>query len=147
MIVKNHGNGISETDDVKAGCVSLRFLHPKKNLTFLSALLELPCHRTWKAGAPRQTPKGTPLPGVYDQSYWMSRFEFTLKQGFQGQFMNAVDHLMKAEQKISGFIDSGGEIELYLQLDGDINHGGIINNDTIVILGRLGIKLLIEVFP
>lgn len=61
--------------------------------------------------------------------------------------MNAVDHLMKAEQKISGFIDSGGEIELYLQLDGDINHGGIINNDTIVILGRLGIKLLIEVFP
>lgn len=129
------------------GSVSLRFWHPTLDLSFLSLLLELPSHRSWKSGSCRQTPKGSPLAGVNKNSYWVSRLEFSDNDGFKKQFVLVVDHLVKVEQEILKFIKSDGKIEIYFQLSGKMNHGGTIDNKYISIMGRLGIDLLVEVFP
>ncbi|MDL2321732.1 hypothetical protein LJC47_05245 [Desulfosarcina sp. OttesenSCG-928-B08] len=143
--MKNHEN---VTDDMVAGSVYLRFWHPTEDLTFLSSLLDLKRDWGWRAGAPRTTPKGTPLSGKYKESYWLSNdFEFAVSQGFQEQLINAVNHLVKVEKEMLKFIDSEGTIEVYLQLEGDVHHGGEICSDILSILGRMGVRLAIEVFP
>ncbi len=129
------------------GSVSLRFRHPTQNLTFLSLLLEMPCYRNWISGASRQTPKGAPLPGIYKDSYWVSRLEFSTKVGFKEQFMLAMDNLTKVEQEILKLTKSGGKIELYIQFPGNASHGGIIDSKYSSILSKFDIDLLIEVFP
>lgn len=136
-----------EINNMINGSVSLRFWHPTQNLTFLSLLLEMPCYRNWTSGASRETPKGKPLPGIYKDSYWVSRLEFSSKEGFKKQFVLAMDHLIKVKQKILKFNASGGKIEVYLQLPGNVNHGGTIDSKYSSMLSELDIDLLIEVFP
>ena len=129
------------------GSVSLRFWHPAEDLAFLSSLLALPCYRSWLSGARRQTPKGSLLPGVYKESYWVTRLEYPVKEGFGNKFVLAVKCLLKAEKEILKLIQSGGRVEVYLQLPGHINYGATIDNSNILILGNLGVDFLIEVFP
>lgn len=129
------------------GSVSLRFWHPTKDLTFLSPLLGLASHRNWLAGTNRKTPKGSPLPGLHKESYWVTRLEFFAKEGFFDKFELAINHFIKVEQELSSLIESGGKAELYLQLPGNLNNGGTIESKYCLILGELGVNLLIEVFP
>ncbi|WP_446011702.1 hypothetical protein [Candidatus Electrothrix sp.] len=130
-----------------AGNISLRFWHPTEDLTFLSSMLGLPCHRRWLSGDRRQTPKGLLLKGTYKDSYWASRIEFLAGKGFEEKFLLAINCLVKAENDILKLVQSGGKAEVYLQLPGDINHGMTIDKNSIFILGGMGVDLSFEVFP
>jgi hypothetical protein len=127
--------------------ISIRFWHPTRDLSFLSSLLGLDCFRSWVAGAPRQTPRGTPLSGLYRESYWTSRTEFEIEENFSGQFLLATDILVKAKDAVRDIKESGGRIELYLNLPGSVNIGDTIDSTVLCKLGKMGVDLSIEVFP
>lgn len=50
--------------------VALRIWHPNVDPALISGNLGLNPQRSWQAGEARRTPKGTPLTGVYPESYW-----------------------------------------------------------------------------
>jgi hypothetical protein len=128
------------------GIVSVRFRHPTMDLTFLASLLDMSCFRSWIAGSPRQAPSGEALPGTYPESYWVARLEFPSEDGFGKQLLLAIDRLVKAKETLHDFKVSGGKIEIYLQLPGEINNGATIDSALLKTMGELGVDLLIEVF-
>lgn len=101
------------------------------DLTFLSSLLDLSCFRSWIVGSPLQTTTGEPLSGVYTESYWASRLEFPGEGGFGKQLFVAIERLVNAEKIVSDLRESGGKIEIYLQLSGAINNGDTIKGKRI----------------
>jgi len=50
--------------------LSLRIWHPSINPDDITRELGIQPNRSWKAGRKRTTPKGTPLEGFYQESYW-----------------------------------------------------------------------------
>jgi len=129
------------------GTLSIRFRHPSKDLSFLSEELGLNCNRCWKAGSPRQTPKGDPLPGTYKDSYWYSRIEISRSDNLGIQTLRAIEILERSKATAIDIKSTGGAIEIYLQLPGAENNGGEIKSENLKRLSDLGVDLLIEVFP
>jgi Domain of unknown function (DUF4279) len=54
--------------------ISLRVTHPSLDPAEITSALQLTPSRTWRAGEPRTTPKGTPLQGVYSNTFWTRSF-------------------------------------------------------------------------
>lgn len=127
--------------------VSIRFRHPTRSLAFLSDVLGLETGRTWLAGAPKQTPIGTPLKGVYENSHWYSRIEFEPRGPFRSSLERAVGILVEAEATVRELQATGGTVELYVTLAGWVNNSGVISADLMRTMADLGIELDIEVFP
>src|ERR1700680_2161881 len=50
--------------------ISLRIRHPTRSLDHLGAELNLTPSRVSRAGAPRTSPRGAPLSGVYAENFW-----------------------------------------------------------------------------
>jgi len=50
--------------------IDLRIWHPNIKPDEITSGLGIRPNRSWEAGQPRSTPKGTPLEGVYRESYW-----------------------------------------------------------------------------
>ena len=128
------------------GSILIRFRHPVIDLTFLSSLLGLSCSRNWIAGSQRHTPTGAQLSGVYSESYWVSQFDFPIEEGFREKLVLSIDLLAKVKETLSDIKESGGKIEIYLQLPGTVNNGDEIDSDLLQTMGKLGIDFLIEVF-
>ena len=136
------------TDKEIPGYIIVRIWHPNKDLNFISSMLSMPEMRSWLAGSPRQTPTGRVLQGTNKESYWCSEQQvFFSDDGFSEKMSLMIDCLVKAEQNIIKLKNTGGKIELYLQLPGSVNNGGVLESSSLKTLGELGVNLLIEVFP
>ena len=107
----------------------------------------MPCFSCWVAGAPRQTPTGRALSGTYSESYWASELEFSSDSGFLEKVIYMVGKLSGVKDNLRDFKASNGKIEIYLQMPGSSNNGGILESELLKRLGDLGVDLLIEVFP
>jgi hypothetical protein len=99
------------------------------------------------AGEPKQTPTGRALPGIFEQSYWVSRVAFSAKKGFKEPIGDIVELLSKHKCLLLELKDTGGTIELYLQLPGSFNNGDTMESSILETIGGMGINLSIEVFP
>jgi len=53
--------------------VSLRFHHPNIDPNEITDTLGIAPKNSWRAGEPRITPKGTPLPGIRRETYWYAK--------------------------------------------------------------------------
>ena len=145
--VSSSASDTSHEVSMDLGSVSLRFVHPRRDLTFLSDLLDLPPFRVWVVGAPRETPKGTPLSGTYKDSYWVSRLEFEPKDGFKNRLVEAVNLLSREQATVRELLATGGTVEIYVQLTGWINNGDSIDTPLLRMMAGLGATLSVEVFP
>ena len=111
--------------------------------------------RAWRVGAPRATPKGDPLIGTYDQSYWTSG---SIRQGEwkpdahePDTLVNAIKELLRlfAEHKqfFKEIRSSGGSVEFFVGwfLGGDT--GGVFKHDLLREMAGLGIDLSLDIYP
>jgi hypothetical protein len=53
--------------------LSFRLWHPSMDPRDITATVGMHPVRTWKAGEPRTTPKGTPLEGLNRETYWYTQ--------------------------------------------------------------------------
>jgi hypothetical protein len=83
--------------------VSLRFVHPNLDPAEITEALQMPPTRAWKAGEPRTTPVGTPLPGNYRETYWYAKL-------FQG-----TDPPNRLSEDLSGVLDRLLEHRLFFE--------------------------------
>ncbi|QQS11742.1 MAG: DUF4279 domain-containing protein [Rhodospirillales bacterium] len=129
------------------GSVCIRFRHPTRALTFLSDALGLTPLRTWTVGAPRQTPVGTPLSGVYKDSFWTSSADFEPADGFKAPLAAALERLSRRSDVVHDLLSTGGRLEVYVQLVGWINNGDSVDTALLKTMVDLGATFEVEVFP
>ncbi len=99
--------------------------------------------RYWTVGEARTTPKGTPLPGTYRESYCL----FDLGESDDGQLADFLRQTLVELEHASEFISdlrrTGGKVSYYVSwFPGD--HGEVFDVDLIAAIARLGIDLGIE---
>ncbi|MGE0425981.1 MAG: hypothetical protein AB7O88_27215 [Reyranellaceae bacterium] len=133
------------------GSVSLIFRHPARDLRFLRDVLSLVPFQTWAVGEPLRALSGEiltgELKGTYEDSYWVARLEFEPKDGFGVQLDRTVSRLKRIETTVQDHIESGGTVEIYLDLTGHTHNAGKMPAPLLATMAELGITLWVEVFP
>jgi hypothetical protein len=123
--------------------VSLQVRHPDINPHDMIAGIGLPAARYWAMGEERTTPKGTPLPGTYRESYCL----FDLGERDDGELSSFLRRTLVELKHAAGFISdlraTGGKVSCYITWSpGD--HGELFDVELIGSMAQLGIDLGIE---
>ncbi len=132
--------------------ISLRLCHPSIDPAEITRALALKPNRAWKAGEPRQTPKGTPLEGVYRESYWYTDLLPDGEHSSEGTWIEEyLDHFAKQLASSRDFFlrvrSEGGRVELFIGLYGDRNFGFELPPSLLGAIADMGLSLSFDVYP
>jgi hypothetical protein len=131
--------------------ISLRLCHPHIDPAEISQFLALEPKRAWKAGDPRQTPKGTLLEGFYSESYWTSDLIPHGEQPSEGTLLeDYLDDLTKQLASSRDFFarvrSEGGHVELFIGIYGDRNFGFELPPSLLSAVADIGLSLSFDVY-
>src|SRR5262245_58169260 len=106
--------------------VSLRVFHPSAEPSEITRELHMEPRRTWRAGDPRATPVGTPLPGTYAETYWYTKLCSLVaasNEPLESALVRFVDGLRTHEQFLRRMRRDGGRAEFYVGVNGPGSFG------------------------
>ena len=114
-------------------------------------MLALEPKYAWKAGDPRQTPKGTRLEGIYRESYWASDL-IPSEQPSEGTSLEEyLDDLAKQLTPSRDFFarvrSEGGRVELFIGMYGGRNFGFELSPSLLSAIANVGLSLSFDVYP
>ncbi|MGD9615655.1 MAG: DUF4279 domain-containing protein [Alphaproteobacteria bacterium] len=138
-------NGVSAP--AKRFEIVLLIHHPNIDPGLVTAALGIKPYRSWKAGEPRFTPKGRPLPGTHQISRWNYVFRYKSNKGFASQIDSILERLLPAREFFLEINDSGGTAQLYLMLPGDQNLGDELDWKILGKFVDLRLAFSVETFP
>jgi hypothetical protein len=132
--------------------ISLRLCHPNIDPAEITRFLALEPKYAWKAGNPRQTPKGTPLEGVYRESFWTSNLiphgeepsEETLLEEYLDHFAK---QLAPSRDFFARVRSEGGRAELFIGTYGGRNFGFEFPPSLLNTIADIGLSLSFDVYP
>jgi hypothetical protein len=127
--------------------IRLLIKHPSIDPGFITRRLGPTPQLSQMAGAPRVTPAGMPLPGIYRESCWSCWEQTERHRHFFDSVKKMLDLLEPHAKFLSEIVESNGAISLILHLPGDVNIGDSISPHELGRLSSLGISLGLEVFP
>jgi len=126
--------------------VSLRFFGSAIDVAEISQQLKL--EPKWKrvAGAPRMTPAGVSLGGVYETSY--CSFRLTRKDGEElfELLGRIVDDLLPHQDLFQRIREGGGRSEFFVGWYSPSNSGNTFGYELLAKLGELRIDLALDVY-
>lgn len=94
--------------------VDLRIQHPTIDPAQITQTLGISPSRSWRAGEPRTTPKGTPLQGIRRQSYWSGNINGGIWTDYSdGAAEDAVEGMI-------GFLEPHAAFLQLLSLEGQV---------------------------
>jgi len=135
-----------EKDNYRYG-IRLLIIHPNIDPAVISSKLQLRECMRWMAGTKRQTPTGTPLPGIHSDTRWGYSFEVEENRFFFNDVKNFLKKLEPHKEFILELTDTGGSVSIIVNLPGDINIGDTFEWKDLELLISLRIDLGVEVFP
>ena len=126
--------------------VSLRVVHPAMDPQQICNRLGLKAHRKWKVGDKKQTPRGTPLSGVYKETY--CTFDLTPPQECElERFIKRCNKTLESHKRFLRRISStGGSTEYFIGMFLDSNHGAVFSPDVLAQLTKLQIGLSFDLY-
>lgn len=130
---------------MKKIAISMRILHPKLSAEEITAIMRCEPDRAESVGAPRTTPKGQPLEGIYSESFWMKKFdvrESTLRWAIVKALTLAESVPNATRQLASG----GGRVEFFIGWFIDKNTDDVLPFDLLKKLADLQIDLSFDVY-
>jgi hypothetical protein len=132
--------------------VSLRVRHPVIEPAKITQTLGIEPQHTWKAGDPRRAPAGEALEGAYRESYWMGRLmdEPQLSSGLlsvESVLLQTLAHLRRSHAFLEQLHADGGVAELHVSLYAREAFRLELSDETLGLLGRLGLAIALEVHP
>jgi hypothetical protein len=132
--------------------ISLRVFHPNLDPLAITHEMGLDPKRAWKAGDPRLTPKGTPLEGIYRESYWLTQ----LVPNGEGSSKNLplevkLDELVKQLDSSREFFarirTEGGRVEFFIGMFGLQSFGFELSPLLLGSVESLGLALHFDIYP
>jgi hypothetical protein len=127
--------------------VRLLIRHPNIDPDRITETLGLTPHLSAKAGSVRKAPNGVVLPGLHKFSVWSHSFRVEEHRHFFTDVEKMIDRLEPHKALLTEIADSGGSIELIVDMPGDVNLGSTLGWRYMARLSDLHIDLGIEVFP
>jgi hypothetical protein len=101
----------------------------------------------WTAGEPRVSPKGTPLGGVNEQTYWTSRILHPESEELTDALEANLSFLEPHEDFLREFVATGGEIEYFIGwFTTDTSGGETLGWELLQRLAALRINLALDVY-
>ncbi len=125
--------------------ISMRILHPKLSAEEITAIMKCEPDRAESVGAPRTTPKGQPLDGIYSESFWMKKFNVrksSLRQAIE-KALTLAESVPSATLQLTR---GGGRIEFFIGWFIDKNTGDVLPFDLLKKVGDLQIDLSFDVY-
>lgn len=127
--------------------IRLVIKHPNIDLRNVTDVIGLVPNACWQSGDPVITPAGTTMPGKHTFSLWSYSQAF----GKDASILSKVSEILDVLEPNSSFIvnleASGGTVNIFLDILGDFNIGGVIPWSGLNRLANLKINLGFEVFP
>lgn len=126
--------------------VALRVFHPDIAPERVSSALGISPQHAWKAGEPRKTPKGEPLPGVYPSSYWSFRRDVKEDAALDEFLASWLRELGPHASLLQGISSSGGRVEFYVTWKYGATPRDTFSRGLLLAMADLGIDLSLEAF-
>jgi hypothetical protein len=138
--------GTSADDKAQRFYLGLFIVHPTLAPEDISKALGMEAHVAHRAGAPRKTPKGTPLSGTYADTRWRHSVEHTIRdQWFAPEVTRLIDRLEPHKAFLAEIKSTGGTASIVIQfMDGFL--ADEIPRATLAKLVDLELSLGIECF-
>jgi hypothetical protein len=131
--------------------ISLRLTHPSIDPAAISKALKLKPSRSWRAGDVRTTPTGSPLKGMWRETYWTSGNLLRGKWPRGKDLRDAIDELVRQFRARKNFFhkvrDEGGRIEFFIGWFFLGNSGDVLDCDLLARLAELRIDLSFDIYP
>jgi hypothetical protein len=127
--------------------VRLLIKHPDIDPAHITNTLGLTPNVSAIAGSTQETPAGTVLPGVHKVSLWSHSFNVKGNRLFFSTIVEMIDKLEPKKALLTEIADTGGSIELIVNLPGIVNIGDVFPWHDMARLCAMRINLGIEVFP
>jgi hypothetical protein len=128
--------------------ISLRVRHPAMDPKQISEILAVKPKRFWKAGEPRQTPKGTPLAGFNEDTYWTAeisagRWPLNINEAIH----DSLKKLGRCRSFLHQIRSEGGAAELFIGWFFENKSGDVLTHECLALAGDLQIDLSFDVYP
>ncbi|MBK0014556.1 DUF4279 domain-containing protein [Stenotrophomonas sp. S41] len=127
--------------------ISIRIAHPEMDMSGVCEDLGLVPDFSYSAGDARVTPKGKPIGGVRDGSYWLHSFV----EGNDGDVESSLEQIVRFLSVRQEFFEqiarSGGRSELFIGWFSSENTGFNIGNSILRKLVDLSIDLSFDIYP
>ena len=136
-----------EDDERRRYVVRLIIKHPSVDPSTITKKLGLTPHIANLAGTHRESPNGTPLPGVYERSVWGYSVRVEGKRFFFEDVVKLIDAIEPHAEFLLEIVGTNGTVDLIFDLPGDVNIGDVMPWRELGRLSALKISLGIEVFP
>lgn len=121
--------------------------HPDIDPAVITKQLGIIPTRFWRAGEARHTPKGSPLPSFYPESYWSYAFTINDEPNVFAGVEKILDTLEPYAPFISALHTSGGNVQIVLSLDGNESTGDTLSAENIARMAAMSIDFGLEVYP
>ncbi len=124
---------------------SLRARHPSSNLAILTETLRLEPAHSWTAGEPRRSQSGTPIGGLYRESYWSAPLSSQMvgSEGIPLERFLSQQLLQLARHRdcLKSLQAEGGEVSLLIEMSPVANATYTLSSATARKLAELDIEL------
>jgi hypothetical protein len=129
--------------------ISLRVEHPSADPADITSALGLTPSRYWRAGEPRSSPKGRPLKGRYQESFWTA----TLAEGrwpekdLPAAISDVLDQLEGRRDFFHQVRSEGGRAEFFVGWFFDGQSGDVFGCELLGRMEALKIDLSFALYP
>jgi len=128
--------------------ISLRVRHPYIAPEEITEALGIDPKRSWKAGEPRSTPKGTALAGSNRDTYWTAevaadRWPLHLSTAVHDTLGKLVAH----RSFLHRIRAEGGTAELFIGWFFENQSGDVLSHECLALAGDLRIDLSFDIYP
>ncbi len=126
--------------------MSLRVIHPSMDPRLICNRLGLQASLKQKVGEKRQTPAGTPLSGVYKETFCV--FDLTASRGYklEQHIIRCNKALEPHKRFLSRIASTGGSAEYFIGVYLDSNHGVVLSPEVLAQLSKLRISLSLDLY-
>jgi hypothetical protein len=127
--------------------VSLNICHPDIDPAELTKAIGLVPKTVSRCGEPRKTPKGGPLQGTYQFSFWSHSFDVSGAVELGPVLEELVVRLRDYEPLFGRIVREKGSVELFCGVFADGNWDEILPHELMRRLADLHIDLRLDVYP
>ncbi|GAB3361777.1 hypothetical protein GCM10027430_35850 [Lysobacter tyrosinilyticus] len=127
--------------------ISLRLSHPRSELSACSSEFGLEPSRQWSAGQKRTSPRGAPLEGFWDDSYWTAPLEIYPGEYVEDTLTRVGKWLDAHAAFLANHLASGGSASLFIGyfLEG-FNSGVLLHPALLAKYASLGLALDFDIY-
>lgn len=126
--------------------ISLRMWHPTFAANEIISEMKLHAKFSNSVGEQRRTPTGTPLEGVYKETYCSFSLKNKTSNHLNKELLAECDHLDQHAGFLRSFLHTGGRLEFYISIFLDGDRGFEINPSLIRRMTALELGFTVEMY-